>query len=338
MGDAPNSDTALLTEHLRYTPVSLLDDIINSINSYAFKATEAIEKGLLSASPADLGFITRTNSEEERAEIREKVNHEIENGVHQLETLLDATIDKNFDRLEIYAMRNILSVPEDLRPWVRLSHYEGLNFTQAPDAPTQKSITMLRRKLQETQKLHTKLVARTTENAETIAQLRSILGHAGPKSEAKDAHNCNTSRPSPLAILNEIGTLKSSSTITPLSTTISFAISQLPSLRSRLGELQPLLKYLSESSQAANPNLSGEGEEKSARRERMEYIEKQTRRHLERKRGLELGEQGEVVDGEWQGGGRILGRGEVENLERIMGVVAGEGRKAEKVEDVEVAE
>lgn len=59
----------------------------------------------------------------------------------------------------------------------------------------------------------------------------------------------------------------------------------------------------------------------------MEYIEKQTKRHLEKKRGLELGKQGEVIDGEWQGGGRVLGKGEVLNLERVMSVVAGEGEE-----------
>jgi kinetochore protein Mis12/MTW1 len=48
---------------------------------------------------------------------------EIENGVHQLETLLEATVDKNFDKFEIYTLRNILTVPDDLAPWIRLSHY-----------------------------------------------------------------------------------------------------------------------------------------------------------------------------------------------------------------------
>jgi kinetochore protein Mis12/MTW1 len=38
--------------------------------------------------------------------------------------LLESTVDKNFDRFEIYVLRNILSVPEDLAPWIRLSHYE----------------------------------------------------------------------------------------------------------------------------------------------------------------------------------------------------------------------
>ena len=43
--------------------------------------------------------------------------------MHQLETLLENTIDKNFDKLEIYTLRNVLTVPEDLVPWVRLEHY-----------------------------------------------------------------------------------------------------------------------------------------------------------------------------------------------------------------------
>jgi Mis12 protein len=49
---------------------------------------------------------------------------EIENGLHQLETLFEATVDKAFDKLEIYVLRNILTVPEDLLGWVRLGHYE----------------------------------------------------------------------------------------------------------------------------------------------------------------------------------------------------------------------
>lgn len=187
---------------------------------------------------------------------------------------------------------------------------------------------MLRRKLQETQKLHTKLVAKTSENAEIISQLRSLLGSAGAKSEPLDTESSVTQHQNTLAFLNETGTLKSSSTITPFNTTTSFALSQVPSLRARLSELRPLLKYLSESSQSASdPTLSAEGEEKNTRMKRMEYIEKQTKRHLEKKRGLELGKQGEVIDGEWQGGGRVLGKGEVLNLERVMSVVAGEGEE-----------
>ena len=44
--------------------------------------------------------------------------------MHKLETLLQSTVDKNFDKLEIFVLRNILSVDEELAPWVQLSHYE----------------------------------------------------------------------------------------------------------------------------------------------------------------------------------------------------------------------
>lgn len=49
---------------------------------------------------------------------------EIEEGLHQLETLLESTIDKNFDKFEIYVLRNILAVPEELAGWIQLKHYE----------------------------------------------------------------------------------------------------------------------------------------------------------------------------------------------------------------------
>lgn len=56
---------------------------------------------------------------------------EIENGVHQLETLLEATVDKTFDKFEIYTLRNILTVPDELAPWMRLGHYEVYHSSQS---------------------------------------------------------------------------------------------------------------------------------------------------------------------------------------------------------------
>ena len=44
--------------------------------------------------------------------------------MHQLETLFEATVDKDFDKLEIYVLRNILTVPEEIAGWIRLGHYE----------------------------------------------------------------------------------------------------------------------------------------------------------------------------------------------------------------------
>lgn len=57
--------------------------------------------------------------------MREEARREIEEGVHQLETLLESNVDKNFDKLEIYVLRNVLHVEEGLVDWVRLRHYEA---------------------------------------------------------------------------------------------------------------------------------------------------------------------------------------------------------------------
>ena len=59
-----------------------------------------------------------------------EAKQEIEEGLHKLETLLESTVDKNFDRFEIYVLRNILSVPEDLTGWIRLGHYEVCSQTK----------------------------------------------------------------------------------------------------------------------------------------------------------------------------------------------------------------
>jgi kinetochore protein Mis12/MTW1 len=71
---------------------------------------------------------------------------------------------------------------------------------------------------------------------------------------------------------------------------------------------------------------------KSWRRERLEYVETATKKHLENVRGLELGKDGEVRDGEWDGGGRSLATGEVESLERAVGLLGG-SREQDKMDE-----
>ncbi|KAL8641428.1 MAG: hypothetical protein Q9228_001747 [Teloschistes exilis] len=119
---------ALLTEHLRYTPLSLIDDIINTVNTIVYRAIEAIENGLFSIPPQQLGYSPDSDTSRDASTLTDsdhpEATAEIENGVHQLETLLEATVDKTFDKFEIYALRNILTVDDKLVPWMRLGHYE----------------------------------------------------------------------------------------------------------------------------------------------------------------------------------------------------------------------
>jgi len=86
---------------------------------------------LLAADPETLGFAAKAAAENTIPDtdgdgnpIYPEARAEIEEGVHMLETLLEANVDKNFDKLEIYVLRNVLTVPEELVPWVRLGHYE----------------------------------------------------------------------------------------------------------------------------------------------------------------------------------------------------------------------
>lgn len=201
---------------------------------------------------------------------------------------------------------------------MRLGHYEGLNFDRDPEAPDHKSITLQREKLRETQKLHALLVAKTKDNEATLQTLRALLG-TQVVAKKEGVEDGQTTKPV-FAFLQNKGDLTGDAS-QPLSTTASFVKSQLPPLASLLQELEPRLQELEHGNGPAG--MIGE-EGKTWRRERLEFIEKETRRHLENVRGLELGENGEVRDGEWQGEGRTLGKGEVEDLERVVALVGDE--------------
>lgn len=192
--------TALLTEHFRYTPLvsipeglretftntrdqTLLDEIINMVNELVFLATNAVETGLNNAPLESLGFkpdSASPMSEDARREaLQETKQMEVDNGIVQLETLLNSTVDKTFDKFEIYTLRNILSVgheEEELAPWVRLEHYKNLELTTAADAPTPEQVQLQRRKLHETTKLNTMLKAEEAKNQAVLSRLHSLLG------------------------------------------------------------------------------------------------------------------------------------------------------------------
>lgn len=206
-------------------------------------------------------------------------------------------------------------MPPEVRDWIRLDHYEGLNFTLDPDAPDADSIALQRRRLRETQKLHALLVSETEKNEATVIALKSLITNHVLKKEATEGERIYPA----FAFLQSKGDLTGDAS-QPITTTTSFALTQLPALRALLKDLKPRLEEL----ENGNGKDGSVGEkEKGWRRERLEFVEKETRRHLENVRGLELGEQGEVRDGEWQGEGRKLGKGEVEDLERVVGLVTG---------------
>lgn len=335
---------------------SLLDDIINTVNVLADRALDSVERLLLSIPPHKLGFAAKKQkqpsdkTDPNAPPPEEAAKREIENGTHQLETLLNASIDKNFDIFELYVMQNIITVRPQDQPFMRLSHYHGLDFSAAAasdddaaqnDKPTPESITALRRRLQASQRLNAVLEAEKARNEALLRKLRSLLGvHADATKTEQQQHDASASASasataaqnggaSPFVFLRDKGGLEESGGAQPITTTTEFTLSQLQPLRALSGSLRKLLPEL-----AAAASSGGDGEAASSssaaaaataswRRERAEYIESSSRKYLETVAGLELGPEGEVRDGEWQGEGRGLSKGEVEGLEKVAAMLGG---------------
>ncbi|KAG4301829.1 hypothetical protein PCK1_001805 [Pneumocystis canis] len=103
----------LLTEHFTYPPLSLIDDVINTINTLLYEAVAAIEQYMKHLPKSTIS------------------GKEIDQGVHQIETFLENIVDRNFDAFELYALRNIFMVPESVRGWMRLNHQMNVDFSKS---------------------------------------------------------------------------------------------------------------------------------------------------------------------------------------------------------------
>ncbi|KEY67329.1 hypothetical protein S7711_04580 [Stachybotrys chartarum IBT 7711] len=332
MATSGSSEYELLTEHFSYPPVSLIDDIINTVNVLADRALDSVERLLLSIPPQNLGFTAPKPSKHAPAAAaaapEEAAKLEIENGTHQLETLLNASIDRNFDLFELYTMRNILTVSPADQPFMRLAHYEGLDFAAAVDQPTDESLTALRRRLHASQRLHVALEAERAQNDALLQKLRNAVGahsDAVKKEEhPEDGTTGTDGHASAFGFLRDRRGLEEAGTEQPITTTTEFTLSQLQALRALSSSLQTILPDLGPGEEDASTAQTPDRVGKSWRRERLEYVEGASRKYLETARGLELGRQGEVRDGEWQGEGRRLAKGDVEGLEKVAALLGRE--------------
>ncbi|CVL01932.1 related to MTW1 Determining metaphase spindle length [Fusarium mangiferae] len=323
MAAQQNSDYELLTEHFGYPPASLLDDIINTVNVLADRALDSVERLLLSIPPQSLGFSSKHASKDGTPALPpdEAAKLEIEHGTHQLETLLNASIDKNFDLFELYTMRNILTVRPDDQPFMRLAHYEGLDFSgsEGPDRPTTESVTALRRRLHASQRLHTALESERARNDALLGKLRSVLGVVPGNVKAEEGQ-AQAPDGSAFGFLRDKASLQAAGADKPIATTTEFTLSQLQALRALSTSLRTLLPDLGPTD-ADTSMEDASSSSRTWRRERVEYVEGASRKYLETARGLELGDQGDVRDGEWQGEGRKITRSDVEGLEQVAAIL-----------------
>ncbi|KAL2754735.1 hypothetical protein ACRALDRAFT_2109057 [Sodiomyces alcalophilus JCM 7366] len=333
-------DTELLTEHLGYAPVSLLDSIINAVNSLADRTLDRVEQGLSGATPKTLGFERALKQRQQTwprstrpfpPSAEETANFEVADGVHKLETLLCNAIDKNFDIFELYVMKYLICVNASTRSWIRLTHYNDLVFDTlgGDEPPSSESVNAARRNLQESQRLNTVLHTEKSRNAELLAMLRVSVGDQFSTSiwssvNKSDTKNELVQSKALFNFLHANGDLTDADAQTPITTTAAFMLSQMQPLRTLSTSLK---NYI--------PGLQGEihlpeaGDQPSRgwRRERLDYVQGATRKHFESVRGLELAGNGLVRDGEWQGQGRNFTKPEVEGLEKSM-VIIGDSPKA----------
>lgn len=276
----------------------------------------------------------------------EAAKREIEHGTHQLETLLNGAIDKNFDIFELYVMRNILTVKADDQPYMQLAHYQDLDFS-APSSsgggdapPSADSVTQLRRRLHASQTLQVALETERVRNDALLATLRAALGVKGPAPAAgaagavkKEDDGGDAAQTDALGFLHDRGTLEEGGTERPITTTTEFTLAQLQTLRSLSSSLRTLLPAIG--GEDDEDGDKDEDEDKSWRRQRAEYVESASRRYLETVAGVELGPAGEVRDGEWQGAGLGLARDEVAGLETVVAVLGAQQQQQQAPEQAE---
>lgn len=135
--------STLLTEHLGFAPLTLIDEVINAVNHIMYKCADALEEFLKKRRLAQLEDLRRSLGDDEvlMTEGTEEQSgvfslSEIRKGTAELETLLVSYVDKNFDKFELYTLRNILTLPKDLveEGWILLKHHEDLDLTAGTDS------------------------------------------------------------------------------------------------------------------------------------------------------------------------------------------------------------
>jgi kinetochore protein Mis12/MTW1 len=219
--------------------------------------------------------------------------------VHRLETLLEAAVDKTFDKFEIYTLRNILTVPGGLEKWMRLAHYENLDLPLPSSAPTPTSIHSLRRKLQEIQRLNLALEHEHASNEALLRSLQSLI--APPASQPSSTTKADESS-APFSFLSS--SLDTASAH-PNSTSAKFTASQLPALKEMVAELKPKIANID----SMVEKMDRDGKQQARRN----YIDGTVRRVVKEQLG-EIGDADEEM-----GLGRRAGADEVESLETTAG-------------------
>ncbi|EGW32768.1 uncharacterized protein SPAPADRAFT_149957 [Spathaspora passalidarum NRRL Y-27907] len=119
-------NNALLTEHLGFRPITLIDEVINAANEIMYRGLPGFQEYL---ARCKVRALQDTIEDDIFAQVSD---HEIKAGVAQLESLIASQIDINFDKYELYTLRNIFHIDPSLvnEGWIKLKHHEGIEFSK----------------------------------------------------------------------------------------------------------------------------------------------------------------------------------------------------------------
>ncbi|KAJ2743568.1 hypothetical protein GGI20_003650 [Coemansia sp. BCRC 34301] len=138
----PSEDAqSLIVEHFGFLPISFIDEIINAANDTVYRATDALSK-----------FVEKEQGSSEATS----------QAVNKAETLLEHAVDKNFDKFELYALRNLFNIPRGLEDYIIMPHRRA-DVSSGPavfaedEADLDKELEAVRRQLVANNLLKTKL-------------------------------------------------------------------------------------------------------------------------------------------------------------------------------------
>ncbi|KAJ2751604.1 hypothetical protein GGI19_004374 [Coemansia pectinata] len=155
----PSEDAqSLIVEHFGFLPISFIDEIINAANDTIYRATDALSK-----------FVeTEQGSSEATSQ-----------AVNKAETLLEHAVDKNFDKFELYALRNLFNIPRGLEDYVVMPHRRA-DICSSPqvfaedEAELDKELDEVRRQLVANNLLKTKLQCDMAKVERGVRRLRAL--------------------------------------------------------------------------------------------------------------------------------------------------------------------
>ncbi|KAJ1948594.1 hypothetical protein EC988_005110, partial [Linderina pennispora] len=145
---------SLIVEHFGFLPVSFIDEIINAANETIYRATDALCK-----------FVeTEQGSGEATSQ-----------AINKAETMLEHAVDKNFDKFELYALRNLFNIPAGLEHHVVLPHHtQDTPDEYTDEALLDKELGDVRRQIVANNMMRARLARDTALVEKRVVKLRSL--------------------------------------------------------------------------------------------------------------------------------------------------------------------